>query len=207
MKVDKKTTLKENYKERPDIFPNKWRCNTLNSADVYWLSGNINRSSSLITKSRLNSCYWRMAKLTKLVNETDADWGFDDEMILCVWDVQQLEKEPPLGFVSFNLAWNETRYKKISEFFLTVHLIWVRPDKRGLGGVVARHVTAHLLMYLRECKLIPPHVTREGVTVFYCADLYSLGGEKVSFIIADYFHFMKAAKLWKINSVVFEAGF
>ena len=207
MKVDKEITLIENYKERPDIFPIKWHRRCLTKSDVFWMTGNINFSSSLRTKSRLNSCYWRSATLTKLVNESDADWGFDDEMIICVWDIQQQEKEPPIGFVSFNLSWNESQYKKISEFFLTVHLIWVRPDKRGLGGVVARHVTAHLLMYLKECKLIPPHVTRKGVTVFYCAHLSSLGGEKVSFIIADYLRFMKAAKVWKIRSVEFEAGF
>ena len=169
----------ENIEIRPDIFPSKWHYKNLNPEDVEWITGGINRASRLATKSRLNSSYWKKSSLDKLIESYSDAWNYGDQMIICVWDVHQKESEPPIGFISFDIAWHETSAKKISNLFLTINLIWVRPDKRGLGGISARHITSHLILYFESCKLYHPFVALKGLTVFYYADFDSFGGEKI----------------------------
>jgi hypothetical protein len=207
IKLDMTDIYFESIEERPDIFPSKWHCRRLRRGDVECKTGNINPSSQLTTKSRLNSSYWEKNLLMKLMESYNDAWNFSDEMIICVWDVNQREKEPPLGFISFSFLWEQTKTKRISYLDFTVKLIWVRPDERGLGGVVARHVVSHLLFYLEDCKLIVPYVPKEGVDVDYDADWYSSGGEKLSYIIEDYLTFMKDNGVWKIRELTCDGSY
>lgn len=197
----------ENIEIRPDIFPSKWHYKNLNPEDVEWITGGINRASRLATKSRLNSSYWKKSSLDKLIESYSDAWNYGDQMIICVWDVHQKESEPPIGFISFDIAWHETSAKKISNLFLTINLIWVRPDKRGLGGISARHITSHLILYFGSCKLYHPYVALKGLTVFYYADFDSLGGEKISYIIQENLENMKYNNTWKIRELDFDVGF
>jgi len=43
-------------------------------------------------------------------------------MIICVWGAHQKESEPPIGFISFDIAWHETSKKKISDLFMMLTL-------------------------------------------------------------------------------------
>jgi hypothetical protein len=196
-----------NIEERPDIFPIKWHCKGLDKEDVQCRAGNINPSSQLTTKSRLNSSYWKKSSLDKLIESFNDAWNYSDQLIICVWNVTQKESEPPLGFISFSFKWEQTKTKKISYLEFTVNLIWVRPDKRGLGGVAARHIVAHLLCYLEDCKLTPPYVSAKGVDVTNYAEWHSSGGEKVTNLIDSYLLFMKSINIWKIRNLDYDGGY
>ena len=113
----------------------------------------------------------------------------------------------PIGFISFDFCWEETKPKKINYIGLTVHLIWVRPEKRGLGGVVARHIISHFLSYLEDCNLSPPNTPKGGIDVTYYAELGSLGGKNTSIIIMDYLGCMKILGTWEIRDIDFDVGF
>jgi hypothetical protein len=191
---------------RPDIFPPKWHCKNVERDDVEWITGAMNRSSQLSTKSKLNSSYWKKINLDKLIESYGDAWNYDGQTIICVWEISQKEKEPPIGFISFDIAWKETKTQKVHTLFLTVNLIWVRPDKRGLGGVAARHIATHLIFYLENWKLIPPYVPTAGVNVFYYADFDSLGGEKISYIIQESLEVLKDNQIWKIKQLDFDVG-
>jgi hypothetical protein len=197
----------ENFETRPDIFPVKWSCKNITRDDVERITGKINSASQLVTKSRLNSSYWTKNSLDRLIQSFHEAWNYNDEMIICVWEANQKENEPPLGFISFHFWWQETKTKRISYLALSLNLIWVRPDKRGLGGTAARHIVSHLIFYLQNCKFVSPYVSVRGVDVTLHADFDSLGGEKVSNIIEENLMFMKDIKLWKIREVVFKGGY
>lgn len=192
---------------RPDIFPPQWRCKNVGRDDVEWVTGLINRGSQLITKSRLNSSYWKKCNLDRLIESYDDAWNYGDQTIISVWETSQKEKEPPIGFISFDIGWEETKAQRVHTIYLTVNLIWVRPDKRGLGGVAARHVAAHLIFYLENCKLTQPYVPKTGVSIFYHADFDSFGGEKISYIIQENLEILKENKVWNIKELDFDVGF
>ena len=188
--------------DRPDIFPNKWHLKNVDHKVVKFKTEKINRNSTLITKSRLNSSYWKRTPLKKLIESFGEDWRVSSNyLIICVWDDHQKENEVRIGFINFAFVWDETKLRKISSLSLYVDLIWVRPDKRGLGGVVARHVISHLLFYLETCNLKYPFVSARGVNIEYYAELYSLGGEKVSDIITAYLSYLQDEQYWNIRNI------
>lgn len=196
----------ETIKLRPDIFPGHWSCESLLPDDVFWITENINPSSKLITKSRLNSEHWQKARLCNLIEFYGENWSFADDLMICVWLDGQNETEPPIGFVAFSIAWTETNSRRVNLLRLDVGLFWVRPDKRGLGGCAARHVVSHLMHYLSQCKLIHPFVSLSGVDVLCRANFHSKGGERVFDIIENYLDWMKDAKRWKIRRIEIDAG-
>lgn len=193
--------------KRPDVFPVIWQVERLFREVVEWFAGDLSRQSTLITKSVLNSRDWSGVQLTELVNSFQEKWYFPDGLLICVWDVNQSESEAPLGFVAFEIAWNETRRKRISDLFLTINLFWVRPDKRGYGAVVAKHLLSHFLIYLMECNLVLPIVSPGGAIVFYYADLYSNGGDAISSIIEEHLELMQAQGIWRMRDLVCDVGF
>jgi hypothetical protein len=196
-----------NIKYRPDVFPGKWHCKNLSKDDVAWAAGSVNQYSQLLTKSTLNSCFWPKVALINLVESYGEKWNFGDQIIISVWDKVQNENESPVGFVSFDFVWYENRARKISDLTLKVNLVWVRPDKRGLGGVVARHVISHFVFYLLDCNLRSPFVSRKGLFINYYADFYSIGGDKVSKILEENLAYIKEAQIWKVGVIEIDVGY
>lgn len=190
-------------KEKPEVFPLRWSCRNVTKDDVLWRAGEYYRSGVFKTKSRLNSCYWKKASLERLIRSDGEGWNFNDELVICVWEINQAEKEPPIGFVSFSFVWEETRFKKINCLDIEIGLIWIRPDKRRFGGAEVKHVLAHLLFYFEACKIVFPYASPRGVKVYCQADVFSHGGKKASSIIADYLEYMKDIGLWRIKDIEF----
>jgi hypothetical protein len=201
--------MNENYlnnvEDRPDIFPCKWH-RELDSFDVaiscsslrsYGITGNVD------TKSRLNSSYWKKPALTKMM--ANDNWRVHGQMIICVWDINQKESDPPIGFASFDISRLETRTKRVSDLFLTIKLIWVHPSKRSLGGNTARHVVSHLIAYLEDCNFTKAIVASKGMVVYYNAELNSLGGGTLSQVIEDNLSCMKETGMWKMRYLELEA--
>ncbi len=170
-------------------------------------AGDLDRRSDLVSKSILNSDCWKRAQLRTLVKSFGDEWNFPESSLIPVWEVDQPEAEAPLGFVAFDIAWHETRRRRISDLSLTVNLFWVRPDRRGLGGELAKHLVSHFLLYLAECHLVLPIVSPQGVDVTYYADLYSGGGEAISSMIEEELQYMKDSGIWRINRLDFDVGF
>jgi hypothetical protein len=197
----------DNIEDRPDIFPCKWH-RELDSFDValscsslrsYGITGNVD------TKSRLNSSYWKKPALKKMMGNDN--WNVKGQMIICVWDINQKESDPPIGFTSFDISRLETRTKRVSELFLTVNLIWVNPSKRSLGGNTARHVVSHLIAYLEDCNFTKEIVASKGMDVYYHAELHSSGGGTLSKVIEGNLSYMKDCGAWKMKNLELDAGF
>ncbi|MCQ8128296.1 hypothetical protein [Methylomonas rivi] len=191
---------------RPDIFPQNWTYPAMVADTVAELSGEINPSSDLITKSSLNNAQWSASELTTLMRSFDEKWNFDSNAIIAVWDANQPESDAPLGFIVFGWLWTETRTKKINTAFLDLPLLWVRPDKRGLGGTVVRHVVCHFLHYLSDCTFDHSHVSSRGMELCCHADFDSIGGEKAFAIIKDHILFLEDTEKWYIKEFIFEVG-
>ena len=190
--------------ERPEVFPNQWECDELFVGDVNWLCGDIDLASRLVTKSRLNSFDWDKAALDVLIRSYHEAWNYKDDLIICVWDVNQPESDAPLGFSVIDLSWAETNAKKICSVTIKVILIWVRPEQRGFLGFVARHVLAHLMLYLNDCKLVHPHVAQKGVDIVCYTDFIDAGGDRAPGVIEENLGYMQESGIWKIRKLVFD---
>ena len=71
-----------------------------------------------------------MLALTKIL--ANGTWKVSGQLIICVWDINQKESAPPIGFISFDISRLETRTKRVGDLFLTVNIIWVHPSKCSL---------------------------------------------------------------------------
>lgn len=195
----------DNIEDRPDIFPCKWH-RQLDSFDVAMTCSSLRHSEKTgngVTKSRLNSAYWKKPALTKML--ANDNWKVSGQLIICVWDINQKESAPPIGFISFDISRLETRTKRVSDLFLTVNLIWVHPSKRSLGGNTARHVVSHLLAYLGDCRFTKTIVGLSGMNVYYHANLYSSGRGTLSTVIKENLAYMKECGAWKIKDLDLDA--
>ncbi len=193
--------------DRPDIFPNQWFGEKINMDEVAWVCGDINPSSKLVSKSRLNSEIWNKTALGDLISSYAEKWNFQGELIICVWDEKMQEIDKPIGFVSFSFRWDETKTRKLSSLSIDLDLLWVRPDKRGLGGVAAKHVITHMIHYLDSCKFSHPHVSLRGMDILYQADFDSAGGEHASSIIEENLEFFKSSGQWKVRTLDIDVGY
>ena len=81
----------DNIEDRPDIFPGKWH-RQLDSFDVAMTCSSLRHSEKTgngVTKSRLNSAYWKKPALTKML--ANDNWKVSGQLIICVWDINQKE--------------------------------------------------------------------------------------------------------------------
>ena len=122
--------------------------------------------------------------LTKiLANDT---WKVSGQLIMCVWDINQKESAPPIGFISFDISRLETRTKRVGDLFLTVNIIWVHPSKCSLWGNTARHIVSHLLAYLGDCNFTKTIVGLSVMNVYYHANLNSSGRGKRVLLLSSF---------------------
>jgi hypothetical protein len=198
------------------IFPKKWSCNGIDRDDVECQAIEINPGSNLVSKSKLNTRFWSNKRLHDLLNHWSSPgdvWQFpDNNNIICIWAEEDNESNEPMGFVSFRVSIT----KEIDQdeggdiegiISISIDLAWVRPDKRGLGGVVAKHLATHLIYYLQECyphNLIGPG---ENWSFIYGAEYYSKGGKSFSKLIENHIQYISDEKLWPgFSSIECEAG-
>lgn len=188
-------------------FPKKWTCDSVSREDVESEAIEINRQSSLVSKSILNSRYWTGPKLHKFIRENGSwfgdGWHFDSRCnTLCIWDRDSKESEPPLGFIAFHFNFAKSievnsEYDEVWGYVsLFLDLVFVRADQRGMGGAIAKHIATHFISYLADCA---PHnlIGEEEEWSFnYHASYYSKGGERFSKLIEEKIEYIKDEHIW-----------
>ncbi len=203
-----------------DAIPARWSLGKINCHDVNDELIDLDLDSDLITKTKLNSSYWTTAKLHRFIRDhassVNDTWRFNKKAnVLCIWDENSRESEPPLGFMAF--YWNVDPVECGEEtdddedglicrhVSLSVDLVFVRADIRGHG--VSKHLAAHFCNYLADCEIQKLIGQNEIWDFYYLADYYSEGGERFSQLIENQMMYLKESDCWPgIRDLVIEAG-